>query len=520
MPALLTKSALLSAVQCPRKLWLEVRRPDISVDEDAAAERRKREGIQVGELARKQMGPTIIWPKSQVSKEASALKAKELLIADPEAPAVEFPLYFDDVYARADALIPEGDGSYVLRETKATTFPLKKDKVTPDKPDVEHVIDVAIQAYVMQQSGVPMARAELNLINSKWKYPGGGDYSGLFRIMDITPEVNEILPHIPIRIAASREIIEGQMPDMETGKHCKDPHGCQYLEFCKKIDPPKPAHPIELLPDSAGKKLAAKLRYEKGYVSLLEPKPIELTGKAHPLYVRMQTAHRLGVPHLEPTSGAELALLPYPRYYFDFEGIDLAIPIWEGVRPYEQIPFQWSCHIETSPGVFEHGEFLDLTGNDPSLGCIEKMLEIIDVNGNGPIFVYFATYEKGRLQELALRHPEFESEMARYVDRLVDLLPMVKDNFYHPDMKGSFSIKKVLPVIAPDMDYGELEEVKDGTGAQIAYIKAAVLNEFTPEGKAETEKNSRIYCRQDTWAMVEVAYFLAQQPRPLRPDNM
>jgi predicted RecB family nuclease len=190
------------------------------------------------------------------------------------------------------------------------------------------------------------------------------------------------------------------------------------------------------------------------------------------------------------------------------------------VRPYEQIPFQWSCHIERAPGVFEHAEFLDLTGDDPSLPCIDHMRAMIDPNDGGPIFVYFATYERGRLTELADRHPAQLDLVQTYAGRLVDLLPIVREHFYHPAMRGSFSIKKVLPVVAPDLSYAELEGVQEGTGAQVAYIDAALNPETPVTQKAAIEQQLRTYCRQDTWAMVEIAHFLAQTGRPLRPAGM
>jgi len=124
------------------------------------------------------------------------------------------------------------------------------------------------------------------------------------------------------------------------------------------------------------------------------------------------------------------------------------------------------------------------------------------------------------LEELAQRHPEHSELLNKYIGRLVDLLPLVKDYYYHPAMKGSFSIKNVLPVAAPDLNYAELEEVQQGTGAQVAYIGAALNRNTTPERKAELERRLRIYCRQDTWAMVEVAHFLGQTNRPVRPDGM
>lgn len=516
---MLTKSDLMSYAQCPRKLWLEKNQPQ-SAQRDVAAERRMREGVQVGSLARLALGPSVIWMAVGDDKEAAAETAKKILNDRPDTPAVEVPMCYKGVYARADALVP-ADRGYILQETKASSYPLNKDKTGPGKPDPHLVLDTAIQAWVMANSGIPFSGAELNLLDNRWRYPGKGDYSGLFRQLDITEEVMDEINRVPQLVEDARNVLASNtMPSAQTGKQCNSPHSCPFHSHCVKLDKPGPDHPIELLPDSAGKLLAKKLKEKQGYVSLLEPAPAELTGKAHDLYVRIQKAHRTGRAILEKGCNEAIDALPYPRYYFDFEGIDLAVPRWEGVRPYEQIPFQWSCHIEDAPGQFRHAEFLDLTGEDPSRGCIKAMLDTIDLTDNGPILVYFVTYERGRLQELAERHPEYAPQLEVLISRLVDLLPLVKSHYYHPDMRGSFSIKKVLPVIAPDLDYGELEGVQDGIGAQLAYIEAAF--EVAPDSpkKAEIERNSLKYCRQDTWAMVEVAWFLAQNGRPTRPEDM
>ena len=184
------------------------------------------------------------------------------------------------------------------------------------------------------------------------------------------------------------------------------------------------------------------------------------------------------------------------------------------MRPYEQIPFQWSCHIERTPGIFEHIEFLELTGNDPSIPCFERMLEAIRPDGPGPIFVYYQTYEAGRMRELSERHPRYRAQADQYLARLVDLHPIVRDNYYHPAMRGSFSIKAVLPTIAPDLDYENLDEVTGGAAAQVAYLYAAFDSQTTPERKAELRERLIVYCKQDTWAMVEVAYLPQRLARP------
>ena len=511
---MLTKSDIQSCRQCPRKLWLEHRRPDVAAADELTTYRRATDGNVVGAKARELLGSQIVWPAAHERRELAAEGARQLFAGMRDQPAVEVPMVREGLYVRVDALLPEADG-WVLRETKASTFPLKNDKVTPAAPEDHHLDDVAIQVWVMEASGLNLSRAELNLLDNRWRYPGIGDYAGLFRQLDVTTEVQTRKAQVPIWLQCAQATLAGDMPLATTGKQCGDPYPCPFHDFCQVLDPPGPDHPIELLPDAAGKSLARKLRNSRGYVSILEPQPEELTGKNAALYRRIQEAHRQGQPILAPDGAEVIRQLPYPRYYFDFEGIDLPVPHWEGVRPYEQIPFQWSCHIERAPGVFEHEEFLDLTGQDPSLACIQRMREVIDPDDNGPILVYYATYERGRLHELAQRHPEHAALTQQYIDRLVDLHPLVKDHFYHPDMRGSFSIKKVLPVIVSDLDYEALGEVHEGTGAQVAYLYAAFDPAVSQDRKADLERKLLAYCRQDTWAMVEVAYFLAQAGRPI-----
>lgn len=514
-----SKSDLQSYLQCPRKLWLEINRPELIPTDDPTTYRRAVDGIIVGEKAREQLGDGVLWPPGGPDKQEAASNARNVLAASPNLPAAEVPMLHGGLYTRADALLPES-GAYLLRETKASTFPLKRDKVTADAPEEHHLEDVAIQVWVMENSGLPLARVELNYLDNRWRYPGDGDYRGLFRPLDVTADAAVRKAQVPGWCTNAIATLAGEMPKVVTGRQCTDPYPCPFQPHCEDLDPLGPDHPIELLPDSAGKKLAKKLRETKGYESILDPAPEELTGTQSRLYRRIQQAHRTGRPVLEPGTDVTMAAFQYPRYYFDFEAIDLPVPRWRGVRPYEHIPFQWSCHIERAPGLFQHAEFLDLSGENPSVLCIERMREVINPKDGGPIFVYYTTYERGRLEGLAERHPEYADLLEHYIARLIDLLPIVKDHFYHPAMYGSFSIKKVLPVIAPDLDYGALEEVQEGTGAQVAYLYAVLDPTTTPARKTDLEQKLRRYCRQDTWAMVEVAHFLARTGRPIRPPEM
>lgn len=290
---MLTKSDLQSLLQCSRKLWLEHHKPDLMQKDEPTLDRRAIDGRVVGEKAREQLGGEFIWPPMAENKAQAAEQARIMLAANPQKSAAEVPMIRGELYARADALVSDG-GQYVLRETKASTFRLKKDNVTPDPPGAHHLVDVAIQAWTMEGSGLALSRVELNLLNNQWRYPGSGDYSGLFRQLDVTEEVRAHKALVPEWLKAAQAVLDKDMPEVVTGKQCSDPYECPFRGHCEKLDPPGPEHPIELLPDSAGKGLARKLREAKGYTSILEPKSEELIGKLADLYRRIQTAHRTG----------------------------------------------------------------------------------------------------------------------------------------------------------------------------------------------------------------------------------
>jgi hypothetical protein len=197
-----------------------------------------------------------------------------------------------------------------------------------------------------------------------------------------------------------------------------------------------------------------------------------------------------------------LLSLPYPRYYFDFESINPAVPIWAGTRPYQQVPFQWSCHVEHADGRLEHYRFLDVTGSDPRRDCASSLVRLMAGIG-GCVIVYFQAFEETRLRELARDLPDLASGLMRVVDKLRDLLPIVREHYYHPAQQGSYSIKAVLPTVVPELDYQSLDEVQDGGGAQRAYLEA--IDTKTPlDRRTQLVERLERYCEMDTWAMVEL----------------
>jgi hypothetical protein len=292
------------------------------------------------------------------------------------------------------------------------------------------------------------------------------------------------------------------------GTQCGKPFECPFVGYCAELAVPGPEYPVTILPGNRGKSLARRLA-EEGFADLRHVPADKITDRWLSTIYAVTCS---GEPHLDAEGARRtLAALAYPRFFFDFETISFAIPIWAGTRPYEKLPFQWSCHVERSPGHFEHTEFLDLSGEDPLRVCAERLLAALEAEG--PILAYHASFERGVIKSLAAHFPDLRQALDLVHDRFFDLEDVVRDYYYHPEMRGSCSIKKVLPTVAPDLDYAKLEEVQDGGGAQEAYV-TAIDEGVTPERKEELRKRLLTYCGLDTWAMVVLAWFLEGRGRP------
>lgn len=488
----LSKSKLMAFRQCPRRLWLSVHRPDC-VPADDTNEAVLATGTDVGVIARQGWPDGIlIAPEGPLTE---ALSQTQTALA-ARKPLFEATVQQDGVLVRADVLVPRPRGAaFDLIEVKSSTH--VKDY---------QLEDVAIQSQIFAAAGVPLKRRVLQYINSAFVYPGGGCYhevrpdgsrNGLFAAEDVTRAVTSIQAEVPGWIDAARRTLAGAMPDETDG--CNDPYPCPYQAFCHAQ---APEYPLSCLPRIRAEAIAALA--EKGYQDVRDVPAGVLTAPAHE-WVRQVTCS--GRPELRPGARAALAVLDYPRYYLDFETIQFAVPIWPGTRPYEQLPFQWSCHREDRSGALSHREFLDLSGADPTRAFAETLIAAL--GAKGPICVYNQGFEGRVIRELALRYPELAESLAALLSRLIDLLPLTRAHYYHPAMKGSWSIKAVLPTIAPDLDYAELSEVQDGGGAQEAY-REAIAPDTPPDRKQVLDQALRRYCGRDTEALVRLASFLKQ----------
>lgn len=172
------------------------------------------------------------------------------------------------------------------------------------------------------------------------------------------------------------------------------------------------------------------------------------------------------------------------------------------VQPYQQICFQFSLHTLGSDDELDHKEFIDLSGNNPSEAFAKSLIDACGDSAHA-IFVYNATFEKTRISELAQNFPDLSDQLLRINSRIIDLQPITKNRYYHPSQQGSWSIKKVLPALVPELNYADLDGVKDGNMAMLAYQEAIASN-TSDARKSEIRTQLLKYCQLDTYSMVRI----------------
>lgn len=480
---MLSKSRILNGLQCPKRLYLQVHRPELA-EVDPSAEHRFQAGHEVGNVARSlQLGGKLM---TEEQLDAALNATRQELAAAGDKVLFEPAFAHGGVLIRADILSRRA-GEVELREVKSSTS--VKDY---------HQQDVAVQVWTLRGAGVGPSRSFVTHIDNTFVYQGDGQYAGLLRDTDVSAAVAPAVELVAAWVDQFSKVVEGAMPAVDMGTHCGDPFECPFQTHCSAGGP---TFPVEILP-RGGKTLAA-LR-EAGFRDLRDV-PEDMLKSAN--HLRVWRTTRSGEPDMVKGAGAELGALPYPRFYLDFETAQMAVPVWVGTRPYEQLPFQWSCHVEKRDGSLEHGEFLDLSGKPPMRAFAESLIAF--VGKDGPVFSY-SSFERTVLAQCVARYPDLAERLGGIMNRIVDLRPLTERSYYHPHMMGSWSIKSVIPTIASELDYAALGEVQDGTQAQVAYLEA-IHPETPPERRHAIERDLLTYCKHDTLVMVKLAHFLIEK---------
>ena len=485
---ILSKSTFLRGLQCQKSLYLYKNFYTLKDKITPQQEAIFRQGSNVGVLAQGLFpGGTDASPESIFNFQQSVLDTI-LYIDEGETIVYEAAFQFNGVLAALDILVKDKDG-WKAYEVKSST-----------EVKETYINDAALQYYVITNSELEIDLKDISIvyINNEYIKNGEIDVHQLFTIESVLDRVKEVLPIIPNQIAAFKKLLQQDtIPDIDIGMQCFEPYDCDFMGTCWKHIPEYSVFNISNLYKTKKFEL-----YKNGIVTFDQ---IDLENNNLNTNQLLQVSSELnGETTIDKDNINQfLKALTYPLYYLDFETINPAIPIYDNSRPYQLLVFQYSLHVQEAIGKeLTHFEYLaePIPEIDPRIGFIEKL--VADCGTTGDILVYNIGFERGRLQELSEVFPEFANKLTDIIQRMKDLMiPFQQKWVYTPEMQGSYSIKKVLPALVPELSYDNLAIKEGGTASNTFYqMVIGEFDGFIPK----TRKDLLEYCELDTYAMVKI----------------
>ena len=482
-----SKSKYCSFWQCPKIVWLDKYKPEKKeIDEGALG--RMKSGNEVGDLAMNLFGNytevTAYSADGKLDLETMKRKTAEC-IARGEENICEAAFDYNGLYCAVDILHKE-NGGYAIYEVKSST-----------KPKYYHLVDVAYQKYVLEKCGVPITGTYVVCINNEYVRHGEIDVKKLFKVNDVKDLIADEYEVVERNLKNAENILNtDKEPNIDIGEQCSVSHDCAYWRYCSEHLPEHNVFDIyrcnkkwQLYKDGI---VSFEDLQKRATLNFMQSRQVNFTLNNRGTYTDKLTIRKF------------LSELSYPLYFLDFETMQEIVPPFDGAKPYEQIPFQYSLHyIENENGELLHKEFLAVSGEDPRRAIAESLCA--NIPENVCVLAYNKQFECGRIKELAEEFPDLSKHLLNIRRNIKDLLvPFQKGAYYNKAMGGSFSIKSVLPAIFPNdpsLNYHNLEGVHNGGEAMTIF---PLIKDMPPEEQAVARKNLLKYCKLDTFAMVKV----------------
>jgi hypothetical protein len=481
-PVSLSKSTLIRSIQCQKSLYLYKNFYHLRDKPDTETQRRFNRGHQVGILAQGLFpGGKDMSPPNPYSYDQS-VKATQALVQQQFPVIYEAAFRYHGITVALDILVCR-DGKWHAYEVKSSI-----------KISNTYLQDAAIQYHVITKSGLPLESFSIITINGQYTRQGEVDLYALFKINDVLNSIEERTPFIERAIhEAIQTITHPQMPDIPIGPHCYKPYTCDYMGYCWEHVPKGSIF------ESAAFNLMEKFTlYQQG---VLMPDEVPDEPAMPSRQRKLLDAELQQQAYMEPEKIRDfLSRARYPVCFFDLEAAQHAIPPYDGTRPYQSIPFQYSViKLEQEGAVPERFDFLAQHGRDGRREFVEQFLK--DTEGAASIIVFNALLEVGQLRALISLFPEYDSVLQKRIAKMIDMeIPFKELWYYHPLQRGAFSLKALLPALAPDLRYNGMA-VRDGFQAMAVYEQ---LDQMTPEEQIEWQQALKDYCHMDTFGLMRV----------------
>lgn len=485
LPRLLSKTKLMRGYRCLKAIYLTIHQPEAEAPITPELQALFEQGHAVGAAARDLFPGGVMIDNLPWDFTGAVAKTNEMIA---QGATIIYEAAFEHMgcYARADILV-------LSPETKR--WRIYEVKSTLSVKD-EHLQDVGLQTWIMAKCELPIDTIHIMHLNPAYRYPTGD----LFCMEDVTQKMRDIYLSIKPKLAEIYQTLQQPAaPAIDIGEYCLKPNECGFKAHCwkaKKI----PEFSIFNLPGIYDRRWEL---YQAGIIKVDDPRLTDLNA----LQERIVECYQSNTRYVDDAGiEEELTYWEFPLVFLDFETINPAIPRYQGTKPFQQVPFQFSVHVWASPdSEVSHHEFLHTTENDPRPSLIPAL--IAACGQEGTILAYYATFEIGRIKELIEFAPEHGEALQKIVDRLVDPLPLIKACVYDNAFKGSFSLKKVAPALLGEEASYQSMLVGDGGAAQRAF-EELISAKTNAARKVLLEKAMLDYCKQDTQVMVDLAKWL------------
>lgn len=476
----LSKSKYCNGIQCKKMLWLEKYKPEEKeeLDNEAVLDN----GNDVHEVARKLLGDDINISFNENLNEM--IKDTKKALEKENVIVTEASFNYNNNFCSVDILKKEGN-SYEIYEVKSSTH-LK---------DV-FINDASYQYYVLTSLGLDVKKCYVVLLNSNYIRKGKLNLNELFIKNDITEDAIEKLDEVKRNIEDINEYMENkEEPKDDLDMKCFNPYNCPFFGYCSKHLPKDNVFNLRRIFTKEKINL-----YKKGiytYQDLLK-EDINDKAKEQIEFELFNKDDKINKDKIEKF----LKTLTKPLYFLDFETFQMAIPEYDDVKPYMQIPFQYSLHYIEDDKLY-HKEFLAESNIDPRRSLAESLIK--DIPLDVCTLAYNMSFEKNVIKNLAELYPDLSNHLMNIYNNIKDLMIPFKDReYYTKDMHGSYSIKYVLPALFPNdesLNYKNLELIHNGSEAMNTY---ANLSNYSKEEQEHIRERLLKYCELDTYAMVKI----------------
>ncbi|MBF7060225.1 DUF2779 domain-containing protein [Campylobacter volucris] len=486
-----SKSRYTRGTQCAKSLWLKTYKDEVLSTPENILDKFKT-GNKVGDLAC-ELFPNGVKIKYQKDKSAENCAQTKRLLENNQEVIYEATFCYDGILIMVDILQNTKDGM-IINEVKSSTS-LK---------DV-YIDDCSLQYYVLSNLNYKIKQVNLIHLNNEYYREDFLDINQLFISNDITDEVIQNQEQVKENLKYFEEILsKNEEPNIDIGIQCFNPYECDGYEYCwanqRNLCESENIFNISRL--NANKKFEL---YYKNIINFKDIKDLSVFNKNQQIQIKASLNEEIQIN--KESIKNFLNTLTYPIYHLDFETFMQAVPEFKGVKPYMQIPFQYSLHIDYKDKL-EHKEFLSECGVDPRYELAKNLIN--DIPKDVCVLAYNASFEKGVIRNLALIFPEFSEHLLNIEKNIKDLMiPFQNKDYYHYKMQGSYSIKKVLPALIPDMEqaYKNLNLIRNGSEAMQSF---EVMQNMSENERKAYRKALLEYCKLDTLAMVKILKHLEE----------